>query len=65
MTRRFMEQVRNRTNPARTRRGSVLVEYLLLLTIVGIGAIVGLAVVRQALFTELQQLAAAINAIIP
>ena len=43
--------------------GSVFVEYLLLLTIVGIGAIVGLAAVRVALVNELLDLANAINAI--
>ncbi|QDU99216.1 Flp family type IVb pilin [Lignipirellula cremea] len=47
------------------RRGGVFVEYLLLLTIVGIGAIAGLAVVRGALIAELFDLAAAIDAIIP
>jgi Flp pilus assembly pilin Flp len=43
--------------------GSVFVEYLLLLTLVGIGAIAGLAAVRTALINELLDLAAAINAI--
>ncbi|NUQ64290.1 MAG: hypothetical protein HUU20_17615 [Pirellulales bacterium] len=46
------------------RRGGVFVEYILLLTIVGIGAIVGLAVLRDALIDELDQLADAIAAII-
>ena len=44
-------------------RGSVFVEYLLLLTIVGIGVIVGLSSVRLALIDELQELASAIDAI--
>ena len=44
-------------------RGSVFVEYLLLLTIVGIGVIVGLSSVRSALIVELQELASAIDAI--
>lgn len=44
--------------------GSVFVEYLLLLTLVGIGVIVGLAAVRTALIDELVQLATAIQAII-
>lgn len=39
---------------------TVFVEYLLLLTIVGIGAIAGLAAVRGALINELLELAAAI-----
>lgn len=46
------------------QRGGVFVEYILLLTIVGIGAIVGLAVLRDALLDELGQLAAAIAQII-
>ena len=44
-------------------KGSVFVEYLLLLTLVGIGVIAGLAAVRTALINELLDLAAAINAI--
>lgn len=44
-------------------RGSVFVEYLLLLTIVGIGAIAGLTTLRSALINELMDLANAINAI--
>lgn len=43
--------------------GSVFVEYLLLLTLVGIGVIVGLAAVRSALIKELVELAEAISAI--
>ena len=43
--------------------GSVFVEYLLLLTLVGIGVIVGLAAVRVALVNELLDLANAISAI--
>jgi len=46
-------------------RGGVFVEYLLLLTVVGIGAIAGLAVVRGALIAELFDLADAIDAISP
>lgn len=53
-----------RKRVATARRGSVFVEYILLVTIVGIGVIVGLAVVRVALVNELQDLANAINAII-
>ena len=40
--------------------GSVFVEYLLLLTLVGIGLIAGLAAVRDALLSELSELATAI-----
>jgi Flp pilus assembly pilin Flp len=47
------------------RRGTVFVEYILLVTIVGIGVIVGLASVREALVNELVELANAINAITP
>lgn len=46
------------------RRGGVFVEYILLLTIIGLGAIVGLAVLRDALIDELNQLATAISQII-
>ena len=45
------------------RKGSVFVEYILLVTIVGIGVIVGLACLRVALVNELLDLANAINAI--
>lgn len=48
-----------------SRRGAVFVEYLLLVTIVGIGVLVGLAVLRTALVNELIELANAINAITP
>jgi Flp pilus assembly pilin Flp len=47
----------------RDRRGGVFVEYILLLTIVGIGVIVGLATLKDALISELNDLAAAIKAI--
>jgi len=46
------------------RRGSVTVEYLLLCTIVGIGVLTGLAQVRTALVSELNDVAAAIAAIL-
>jgi pilus assembly protein Flp/PilA len=45
------------------RRGEVFVEYILLLTIVGIGVIVGLATLKDALVSELNDLSAAIRAI--
>jgi pilus assembly protein Flp/PilA len=41
-------------------RGEVFVEYILLLTVVGIGVIVGLGVLRSALINELTELAQAI-----
>ena len=44
-------------------RGAVFVEYLLLLTLVGIGVICGLATLKDALVSELTELAAAIGAI--
>lgn len=44
-------------------RGSVFVEYVLLLTVVGIGVIAGIAAVRGALLTELAELADAISSI--
>ena len=43
--------------------GAVFVEYLLLLTIIGIGVICGLATLKDALINELNELAAAIEAI--
>ncbi|MEI8381812.1 MAG: hypothetical protein WCJ09_16910 [Planctomycetota bacterium] len=46
------------------RRGSVTVEYLLLCTIVGIGVLTGLAQVRTALVSELNDVASAIAAIL-
>lgn len=48
----------------RVRRGAVTVEYLLLVTLVGIGVLVGLAAVRNALVEELDDVATAINAIV-
>ena len=45
------------------RKGSIFVEYILLVTIVGIGVLVGLACLRVALVNELLDLANAINAI--
>ena len=59
-----MKSLRRRKRSAAARRGSVFVEYILLVTIVGIGVIVGLALVRVALVNELQDLANAINAIV-
>ncbi len=47
----------------RETQGSIFVEYLLLLTIVGIGVIAGLATVRGALISELLDLANAIASI--
>lgn len=44
-------------------RGGVFVEYLLLVSLVGLGLIVGLTTLRSALLNELQDLADAINAI--
>ncbi len=61
----FLQKSANEKKRAPKRRGAIFVEYLLLLTIVGIGVIVGLASVREALVNELNQLAAAINAITP
>ncbi len=48
----------------RSEGGSVFVEYILLLTLVGLGGIVGLAVLRNALINELAQLAQAISNIL-
>ena len=43
--------------------GSVTVEYLLLVTLIGLGVIVGLASLRSALVNELIDLADAVQAI--
>ena len=51
------------TGQKRRSKGSIFVEYILLVTIVGIGVIVGLAAIREALVNELIDLANAINAI--
>lgn len=59
-----MRNLRKQTGASR-RRGSVFVEYLLLVTIVGIGVIVGLVAVREALVEELIELADAITMITP
>jgi pilus assembly protein Flp/PilA len=60
-----MRQLWSQTSQnAHQRRGSIAVEYLLLATIVGIGLIVGLACVRDALVNELQDLARAIRLLI-
>jgi Flp pilus assembly pilin Flp len=59
-----VRRLKNRVQRPRSRRkGSVFVEYILLVTIVGIGVIVGLACLREALVNELLDLANAINAI--
>ena len=59
-----MKRLTNLLNKLRTQvQGSVFVEYLLLLTLVGIGVIAGLAALRVALINELNDLATAINAI--
>jgi hypothetical protein len=47
------------------RRGVVTAEYLLLVTLIGIGVLVGLAVLRNAIVAELQDCADAVQAIIP
>jgi pilus assembly protein Flp/PilA len=49
---------------ASVRRGSVFVEYVLLVTLVGLGTLAGVAILRNALIAELQDLALAIAAII-
>lgn len=46
-------------------QGAVFTEYLLLVTLVGIGVIAGIATLRVALLNELSELAAAIAAIKP
>jgi len=55
----------NMRNLRRNCDGSVFVEYLLLLTIVGIGVIAGLATIRGSLLNELLELAQAISNLVP
>lgn len=60
----MFQRVRKNLRSLRNKReGSVFVEYILLITLVGLGVIVGLATVRVALVNELNDLANAINAI--
>ncbi|MEY3176783.1 MAG: hypothetical protein RLZZ436_4697 [Planctomycetota bacterium] len=49
----------------RQRRGVVTAEYLLLVTLIGIGVLVGLAELRNAIVAELTDCAAAVKNIIP
>jgi|TARA_R110002095_G_scaffold1297_2_gene6820 Flp pilus assembly pilin Flp len=59
-----LNKIRTKTQQWKKKvRGAVFVEYLLLLTIIGIGAIAGLTTLRSALINELMDLANAINAI--
>lgn len=53
----------NKQTNSKRHRGAVFIEYLLLVTLVGFGVIVGLAALRGALVNELLDLANAINAI--
>ena len=50
---------------ASRRRGTVFVEYVLLVTLVGLGVLVGVAALRNSIVSELNQLATAIAALIP
>ncbi len=56
--------LRNFWRLRRDTRGGVFIEYLLLCTIVGIGVIVGLATLKEALIGELKDLAEAIGQIV-
>lgn len=51
--------------PACKRRGVVTAEYLLLVTLIGIGVLVGLAALRNAIVAELNDCATAVKSIIP
>jgi hypothetical protein len=57
---------RSPSNPeSGQRRGVVTAEYLLLVTVIGIGVLVGLATLRNAIVDELTACANAVKAIIP
>ncbi len=49
----------------KSRRAAVAVEYILLLTLIAIGSLVGLASLRNAIIDELTDLAMAIASITP
>ncbi|MFM8475187.1 MAG: hypothetical protein ACKOEO_05255 [Planctomycetaceae bacterium] len=51
--------------PCSKRRGVVTAEYLLLVTLIGIGVLVGLAALRNAIVAELNDCATAVKNIIP
>ena len=59
----MMKMIRRLLLLRRDVRGAVFVEYLLLLTLVGIGVICGLATLKDSLILELNDLADAIAAI--
>jgi hypothetical protein len=60
-----LKRRRNESGQAtRRNRGTVFVEYIILLTLVGIGSIVGLVAVRGALVDELRDLARAVRSLI-
>ena len=61
----FQRRRQHESSAKRRSRGAILAEYILTLTLVGIGVIVGLVAVRNALVEELKDLAAAITALIP
>lgn len=60
-----MRKRRYKSGPPRatSRRGSLAVEYILLVTMLGIGVVAGLAALRDALVTELNEIATLISAI--
>jgi len=60
-----MSRTNKEQNLRQQRRGVVTAEYLLLVTLIGIGVLVGLAALRNAIVAELQDCADAVQAIIP
>lgn len=56
---------REAQTPGHKRRGVVTAEYLLLVTLIGIGVLVGLAALRNAIVAELNDCATAVKSIIP
>jgi Flp pilus assembly pilin Flp len=59
-----LKKLQLKTKKLTTRiKGTIVIEYLLLVTLVGLGVIVGMSVLREALVNELTDLANAINAI--
>ncbi|MFM7057576.1 MAG: hypothetical protein ACKO2P_11715 [Planctomycetota bacterium] len=61
----MISHFREPENQNNSRRGVVTAEYLLLVTLIGIGVLVGLAALRNAIVAELTDCANAVKNIIP
>lgn len=61
----MISQNREPISHSKQRQGVVTAEYLLLVTLIGIGVLVGLATLRNAIVAELDDCAKAVGKIIP